>query len=114
MVVSQPVPALTQQLLGARLARLGDVCTDIRQGQPWLTWGAPTGGYDMANRLTVARLQIALTAYGSLLPQEVDGVWGDKSRRALQQFQTGIGLAPSGDIDAMSGLLLERFYVQEQ
>lgn len=114
MVVSQPLPALTQQLLGARLARLSDVCTDIRQGQPWLTWGAPIGGYDTGNRLTVARLQIALTAYGSLLPQEVDGVWGDKSRRALKQFQTGIGLAPSGDIDAMSGLLLERFYVQEQ
>lgn len=113
-VISQPLPDLTRELLGSRLARQDGVCNEVRAGQAWLTWATPIAGYDLDNRLTAARFQIALTVYGSLLPEEVDGMWGEKSRGALKQFQDGIGLAPTGDIDAMSGLLLERFYVQEQ
>lgn len=112
--LSQPLPERTLQLLGDRLFRLDDVCMDRREGQTWLTWGAGEAGYDLAQRRIAARLQIALTAYGSLLSQEVDGVWGNKSQQALKQFQSGIGLVPTGSIDALSGLLLERFYVQEQ
>lgn len=113
-VVSQPLNELTQRLLGERLARLDDACTDVRQGQTWLTWGALPTGYAMDHRLTAAQIQIALSHYGSLLPQAVDGVWGAKSQRALQQFQTGVGLEPTGNVDALSGLILEKFYVQER
>ena len=113
-VVSQPLSELTQRLLGERLARLDDACTEVRQGQTWLTWGTSPTGYAMDQRLTTAQIQIALSHYGSLLPQAVDGVWGGKSQRALQQFQTGVGLAPTGNVDALSGLILERFYVQER
>lgn len=112
--VSEPLSELTQRLLGERLARLDDACTDVRQGQTWLTWGAAPTGYAMDKRLTAAQFQIALSHYGSLLPQEVDGVWGAKSQRALQQFQTGVGLEPTGKVDALSGLILEKFYVQER
>jgi general secretion pathway protein A len=114
IVVSQPLAERTHQLLGARLARLADVCMDTRQGQPWLTWSTPQAGHDLNKRLTAARFQIALTEYGSLLPREVDGLWGERSRRALQQFQNELGLSPSGEVDPLSGLLLEKFYVQEQ
>lgn len=112
--VSQPLSELTQRLLGERLARLDDACTEVRQGQTWLTWGAVPNGYAMDQRLATAQIQIALSHYGSLLPQAVDGVWGAKSQRALQQFQTGVGLEPTGNVDALSGLILERFYVQER
>jgi general secretion pathway protein A len=112
--VSQPLSELTQRLLGERLARLDDACTELRQGQTWLTWGAVPAGYAMDQRLATAQIQIALSHYGSLLPQAVDGVWGAKSQRALQQFQTGVGLEPTGHVDALSGLILERFYVQER
>jgi type II secretory pathway predicted ATPase ExeA len=112
--VSQPLSELTQRLLGERLARLDDACTELRQGQTWLTWGAVPAGYAMDQRLAAAQIQIALSHYGSLLPQAVDGVWGAKSQRALQQFQTGVGLEPTGNVDALSGLILERFYVQER
>lgn len=114
IVVSQPLAQRTHQLLGARLARLADVCMDTRQGQPWLTWSTPQAGHALNKRLTAARFQIALTEYGSLLPREVDGIWGERSRRALQQFQNELGLSPSGEVDPLSGLLLEKFYVQEQ
>lgn len=114
MVVSQPLAELTHQLLGARLARLADVCLDNRQGQVWLTWSTPQAGHAMNQRLTAARFQIALTEYGSLLPREVDGIWGERSRGALRQFQNELGLSPSGEVDPLSGLLLEKFYVQEQ
>jgi len=113
-VVSQPLAELTHKLLGARLARLTDVCIDSRQGQVWLTWSTPQAGHVMKKRLTAARFQIALTEYGSLLPREVDGIWGERSRSALQQFQNELGLSPSGEVDPLSGLLLEKFYVQEQ
>ena len=113
-VVSQPLSELTQRLLGERLARLDDACTELRQGQTWLTWGAAPTGYAMDQRLAAAQIQIALSHSGSLLPQAVDGVWGAKSQRALQQFQTGVGLEPTGHVDALSGLILERFYVQER
>ncbi|WP_332814924.1 peptidoglycan-binding domain-containing protein, partial [Ramlibacter sp.] len=113
-VVSQPLAELTHQLLGARLARLADVCMDSRQGQVWLTWSTPQAGHALNNRLTAARFQIALTEYGSLLPREVDGIWGERSRGALRQFQNELGLSPSGEVDPLSGLLLEKFYVQEQ
>ncbi len=113
-VVSQPLAELTHQLLGARLARLADVCMDNRQGQVWLTWRTPQAGHALNNRLTAARFQIALTEYGSLLPREVDGIWGERSRGALRQFQNELGLSPSGEVDPLSGLLLEKFYVQEQ
>jgi general secretion pathway protein A len=113
-VISQPLPELTSQLLGSRLARWKDACLQTRQGQQWLTWSTPLKGYDMGQPLTVARFQIALTQYGSLLPTEVDGVWGEHSQGALKQFQLALGLGSTGDIDALSGLLLERFYVQEQ
>src|SRR5690606_13158860 len=112
--VSLPLPERTEELLGARLQRLEDVCLHVKQGQTWLTWDAARTGFDMSQRLTAARLQIALTSYGSLLPHEVDGFWGSKSQQALKQFQSGIGLAPTGSMDAMSGLFLEKFYVQEQ
>jgi general secretion pathway protein A len=114
MVVSQPLAELTHQLLGARLARLADVCLDNRQGQVWLTWSTPQAGHAVNQRLTAARFQIALTEYGSLLPREVDGIWGERSRGALRQFQNELGLSPSGEVDPLSGLLLEKFYVQEQ
>ncbi len=114
MVVSQPLAELTHQLLGARLARLADVCMDSRQGQVWLTWSTPQAGHALNKRLTAARFQIALTEYGSLLPREVDGIWGERSRGALRQFQNELGLNPSGEVDPLSGLLLEKFYVQEQ
>lgn len=113
-VISQPLPELTSQLLGSRLARWKDACLQTREGQQWLTWNTPLKGYDMGQPLTVARFQIALTQYGSLLPTEVDGVWGERSKGALKQFQSALGLDATGDIDALSGLLLERFYVQEQ
>jgi general secretion pathway protein A len=113
-VISQPLPELTSQLLGSRIARWKDACLQTRQGQQLLTWSTPLTGYDMGQPLTVARFQIALTQYGSLLPTEVDGVWGEHSQGALKQFQSALGLGATGDIDALSGLLLERFYVQEQ
>jgi general secretion pathway protein A len=113
-VVSRPLPDLTSQLLGSRLARWGDACLQTRQDQQWLTWSTPLSGFDMAKPLTAARFQIALTQYGSLLPTEVDGIWGARSQGALKQFQLALGLSATGDVDALSGLLLERFYVQER
>ncbi|WP_066261033.1 ExeA family protein [Hydrogenophaga flava] len=114
VLTTQPLPELAHRLLGSRLARLDDVCLESRQGQPWITWAAPAAGYDDKDRLSAARFQIALTRYGSLLPADVDGVWGEKSRNALQRFQSGIGLEPTGKVDPLSGLILEKFYVQEQ
>jgi general secretion pathway protein A len=113
-VVSQPLPELTTQLLGSRLARWGDACLQTRQDQQWLTWSTPLSGFDMAKPFTAARFQMALTQYGSLLPTEVDGIWGARSQGALKQFQLALGLSATGDVDALSGLLLERFYVQER
>lgn len=114
VLTTQPLPELAHRLLGGRLARLDDVCLESRQGQHWITWAAPAAGHDDKDRLSAARFQIALTRYGSLLPADVDGVWGEKSRNALQRFQSGIGLEPTGKVDPLSGLILEKFYVQEQ
>lgn len=114
VLTTRPLPELAHRLLGGRLARLDDVCLESRQGQPWITWAAPAAGHDDKDRLSAARFQIALTRYGSLLPADVDGVWGEKSRNALQRFQSGIGLEPTGKVDPLSGLILEKFYVQEQ
>lgn len=114
VLTTRPLPELAHRLLGGRLARLADVCLESRQGQHWITWSAPAAGYDDKDRLSAARFQIALTRYGSLLPADVDGVWGDRSRSALQRFQSGIGLEPTGKVDPLSGLILEKFYVQEQ
>lgn len=114
VLTTQPLPELAHRLLGGRLARLDGVCLESRQGQPWISWAAPAAGHDDKDRLSAARFQIALTRYGSLLPADVDGVWGDKSRNALQRFQSGIGLEPTGKVDPLSGLILEKFYVQEQ
>lgn len=114
VLTTQPLPEQSHRLLGSRLARLDDVCLETRQGQHWITWAAPAAGYDDKDRLSAARFQIALTRYGSLLPADVDGVWGERSRNALQRFQSGIGLEPTGKVDPLSGLILEKFYVQEQ
>lgn len=114
MVISQPLPELTADQLGSRLAREDDVCLDLKNGERWITWRTPLNGHDTNKRLTAAQFQIALTHYGSLLPQEVDGLWGQRSQGALKQFQTALGLAPTGVVDALSGLLLERFYAEQK
>lgn len=114
IVASQPLSELTQRLLGDRLSRLESACTDKRQGQTWLTWSHPPGGYPVTKRATAAQMQIALTHYGSLRPGQVDGVWGAQSQEALEQFQQALGLTPIGELDALSGLILEKFYVQQR
>ncbi|GAA6142580.1 AAA family ATPase [Hydrogenophaga sp. 5NK40-0174] len=111
MVVSQPLGETTLSLMGERLAQLDDACMSERNGQTWMTWSTPTAGYALTDRITAARLQIALTHYGSLLPSDVDGVWGSRSRAGLMQFQSSLGIAPTGEMDPISGLLLEKFYV---
>ena len=113
-LTSQRLPELTTQLLGSRLARWNGACLQERQDENWLIWSTPLAGYDIEKPVTAARFQIALTQYGSLLPTEVDGKWGPRSQGALKQFQLALGLNATGDIDALSGLLLERFYVQER
>ena len=113
VLTTQPLPELAHRLLGGRLARQDGVCLESRQGQHWITWAAPAAGYDDKDRLSAARFQIALTHYGSLQPADVDGVWGEKSSNALQRFQSGIGLEPTGKVDTLSGLILEKFYVRE-
>lgn len=112
--LSQPVPGRTLELLGERLKRLGTVCLDVRQGQTWATWTALQPGNETQERLAAVRLQMALAVYGSLRPQDIDGVWGSKSAEALQQFQSAVGLSTSGSMDALSRLFLEKLYVPEQ
>lgn len=107
-----PLPEKTNALFGARLARLDGVCLEHRSGQTWVNAVGPLAGHAMSERVVAARFQIALTRFGSLPTQEVDGLWGERSRRALAQFQQEVGLAPTGEADALSGLLLERFYAQ--
>jgi len=107
-----PLPEKTNALFGARLARLDGVCLEHQAGQTWVNAVGPLAGHAMNERVVAARFQIALTRFGSLPTQEVDGLWGERSRRALAQFQQEVGLAPTGEADALSGLLLERFYAQ--
>lgn len=114
VVVSQPLSDTTEQLLGQRLARLASVCAELRQGATWLTWDVPAAGDDLTQPVTAAQLQIALSRYGSLPAQEVDGLWGPRSQQALLQFQAGLGLPATGRLDALSGLILEKLYVQER
>jgi hypothetical protein len=110
----QDLPEQAFRLLGARLARLDGVCLSGGEGHRRLSWHAPVAAPDLQDRPTVARMQIALSHYGSLPAAEVDGLWGGRSRGALQRFQSGIGLAPGEEIDALSALILEKFYVQAQ
>ena len=113
-VHEQPLPELAFRLLGARLARQDGVCLTGHDGQHRLRWQATAANLDLKDRPTAARTQIALSHYGSLPATDVDGLWGERSRDALQRFQAGIGLAPTGEIDALSALILEKFYVQAQ
>lgn len=110
----QALPEQAFRLLGARLARLDGVCLTGSEGRRRLGWYAPVAGHDLKDRPTAARMQIALSHYGSLPATDVDGLWGERSRSALQRFQTGIGLEPREEIDALSALILEKFYVQAQ
>lgn len=111
MVVRQPLGELTEKLVGARLERLEDVCLETRGDQRWMTWSLPVSGHSVQQKDAAARFQLALTHFGSLPDTEIDGVWGKRSRNALMQFQSSLGLSPTGDMDALSGLLLEKFYV---
>lgn len=113
-VHEQPLPELAFRLLGERLAHQDGVCLTGSDGQHRLRWKAPAANQDLKDRPTAARTQIALSHYGSLPSTDVDGLWGERSRKALQRFQTGIGLEPTGEIDALSALILEKFYVQAQ
>lgn len=110
----KPLPDLAFRLLGARLAREDGVCLSGTDGQHRLSWKAAAATSDLKDRPTVARMQIALSHYGSLAAADVDGLWGERSRGALRRFQSGIGLEPTGEIDALSALILEKFYVQAQ
>lgn len=105
-----PLPEQTGTLFGARLARLDGVCLDQRQGQTRVRWPGQATVHALQERDVAARFQIALTRFGSLPAQEVDGLWGERSRRAMNQFQEEVGLVPTGEVDPLSGLLLESFY----
>lgn len=109
-VISQPLPDKTYELFGARLERLDDVCVEQRDEKTWVSWQGPASGHALEERVVAARFQIALTRYGSLPSNEVDGIWGARSRRSLMQFQEEVGLEPTGEADPVTGLLLERFY----
>ena len=111
---SQALSEQTVQLLGSRLSSLDGACIDRREGTTWLTWIPASADYAVNQRATVASLQIGLSRFGSLPPEDIDGVWGGKSRAALHQFQERVGLTPTGDIDSLSGLFLEKLYVRQQ
>ena len=111
MVVSQRLPELTNQLLGDRLDLLKDACRDNRESGTWLTWASPFNGYELNNRGTARLFQRALVEYGSLPVKEIDGIWGARSQAALRRFQAGLGLPATGGADALTGMLLESFYV---
>ena len=111
---SQPLPEQTVEMFGSRLSRLEGVCVDQAKDATWLTWIPAAAEYPVSQRATAASLQIALTRFGSLSPEQIDGVWGEKSRAAVYQFQARVGLIPTGDIDSLSGLLLEKLYVRQQ
>lgn len=100
----------TRTLFASRLARMDGVCLEQRQGQTWVRWPGQATVHALQERAVAARFQIALTHFGSLPPQEVDGLWGERSRQAMARFQEDVGLAPTGEVDALSGLLLESFY----
>ncbi len=57
------------------------------------------GGAAMAGDQDVAKLQEELARRG-YDPGPADGVWGTKTRAALQAFQTDRGLEPTGRMDA--------------
>ena len=111
---SQALSEVTAQLLGSRLALVSGVCVEQQKNETWLTWIPAPADYPVTERATAAALQIALTRFGSLPPEEIDGVWGEKSRAAVYQFQARVGLIPTGDVDSLSGLLLEKLYVRQQ
>lgn len=111
MLVSQRIPERTNDLLGDRLVLLKDVCGDRRDSGFWLTWASPMTGYDLKDGATAKRFQRGLVEYGSLSPQEIDGLWGERSKAGLQRFQAGLGLPATGSADALTGMLLESFYV---
>ena len=111
VLVSQRLPELTNHLLGDRLELLKDACREHRDSGFWLTWASPMTGYDLNQRITAQRFQQGLVKYGGLSTQEIDGLWGERSKAALQRFQAGLGLPATGNADALTGMLLESFYV---
>ena len=112
--MSLQLPNKTQELFGARLRKLSDVCLQDRDSKTWVTWIPNENELATENRHTAARFQIALAKFGSLQSAGIDGIWGSDSRKAMNQFQSSVGLPVTGELDPLSGLILERFYVHQQ
>ncbi len=101
----------TWALVGERLGSSVKTCFDSRQKQYQIAWHAPSVPIVFPAGREVAKYQIGLSNFGSLAASEVDGILGAKTTESIRLLQTRIGIEPSGRLDPLTALVLNKVYL---
>jgi general secretion pathway protein A len=101
----------TWVLIGERLSASVKTCFDAKQNEYQIVWHAPTVPIVFPAGREVARYQIGLSNFGSLAASEVDGILGSKTTESIRLLQMRLGIEPSGRLDPLTALVLNKVYL---
>ena len=101
----------TWALVGERLGASVKTCFDSKQKDYQIAWHAPAVPVVFPAGREVARYQIGLSNFGSLAASEVDGILGAKTTESIRLLQMRIGIEPSGRLDPLTALVLNKVYL---
>lgn len=101
----------TWALIGQKLRPHVRPCFDAARRVYQISWRAPHTSLAFPAGREVARFQIGLSNFGSLLPSEVDGIYGNRTIDAVKALQASVGIEVTGRFDPLTVLVLNDVFI---
>lgn len=101
----------TWGLIGQKLRPHVRPCFDAASKKYQISWRAPQPSMPFPAGREVARYQIGLSNFGSLLASEVDGIYGSRTIDAIKAMQASVGIEVTGRFDPLTVLVLNDVFI---
>ena len=101
----------TWALIGQKLQQSVKPCFDAVSNEYQISWTAPNTQLGFPARSDIAKYQIGLANFGSLVPTKVDCIYGNQTIEAVKVLQTDLAIPVSGRLDPLTTLVLSQFFI---
>jgi type II secretory pathway predicted ATPase ExeA len=105
------IPANTWGILQGKLIGVVEACSDLDRTGVTIAWQTSARELFFPAGKEVARYQIALSNFGSLASDQVDGLMGSQTENAIAVMQRHLEIKVSGRLDPLTILILKNAYM---
>ncbi len=105
------IPANTWDILQGKLIGVVEACSDLDRTGVTIAWQTSSSELFFPAGKEVARYQIALSNFGSLASDQVDGLMGSQTENAIAVMQRHLEIKVSGRLDPLTILILKNAYM---